>query len=161
MPKTNPVTEVEKAELLSAVSPVAAMHDVARRLCMEHDQLKAEKAELDGPEHEHCAVNNELVTIIRGITDEAKVHVPFLDDAVRTLLAERNEAREWVERMHKETQVLTCVYCGTAYPPGTPASGSDVLTAHIKVCEKHPMREVEMQLAAALREIEQLKAGRT
>ena len=40
---------------------------------------------------------------------------------------------------------LTCVYCGHEYQAGTPASGSDVkvLTDHIKICEKHPMREAE------------------
>ena len=40
---------------------------------------------------------------------------------------------------------LTCVYCGQEYPAGTPASGSEVsvLTDHIKVCEKHPMRKAE------------------
>ena len=36
-------------------------------------------------------------------------------------------------------RTLTCVYCGHAYPPGTPAHGADVLTAHIKVCPKHPL----------------------
>jgi hypothetical protein len=40
-------------------------------------------------------------------------------------------------------QVVTCVYCGQEYPPGTPTSQADALTAHIKVCEKHPMRAAE------------------
>ena len=40
--------------------------------------------------------------------------------------------------------VLTCVYCGHAYPEGTPPHGSQVLTDHIKVCEKHPMRQCEL-----------------
>ena len=46
-------------------------------------------------------------------------------------------------------RVLTCVYCGHEYPAGTPASGSDVnmLTDHIKVCEKHPMRDAEEKIA--------------
>ena len=41
-----------------------------------------------------------------------------------------------------EQRVVTCVYCGHEYPPGTPTSGSQVeaLTAHIRVCEKHPMQ---------------------
>ena len=39
------------------------------------------------------------------------------------------------------SNTLTCVYCGTAYPEGTPPHGSKVLTDHIKVCEKHPLRE--------------------
>lgn len=63
-------------------------------------------------------------------------------DAARVLTAERDEAREWVRRMVCETQTLTCVYCGHAYPPGTPAHGSEVLTAHIEVCEKHPARKI-------------------
>jgi hypothetical protein len=43
---------------------------------------------------------------------------------------------------------LTCVYCGQAYPAGTPASGSDIktLTDHIKICPKHPMREAEAKI---------------
>ncbi len=41
---------------------------------------------------------------------------------------------------------LTCVYCGTAYPPGSPTHGAAVLTEHIKVCEKHPLREAEAKL---------------
>ncbi len=44
---------------------------------------------------------------------------------------------------------LTCVYCGMAYPEGTPPHGSKVLTDHIRICEKHPMRELESQLAAS------------
>ena len=42
-----------------------------------------------------------------------------------------------------EMKILTCVYCGMAYPDGTPAHGSQVLTDHIKVCEKHPLRAAE------------------
>ena len=42
-----------------------------------------------------------------------------------------------------KSRILTCVYCGMEYPQGTPASGDKVLTDHIKVCEKHPMRKAE------------------
>lgn len=41
---------------------------------------------------------------------------------------------------------LTCVYCGHAYPEGTPPHGSKVLTDHIRVCEKHPMRQLRTAL---------------
>lgn len=46
-----------------------------------------------------------------------------------------------------EGRILTCVYCGHEYPQDTPASGSEVLTDHIKVCEKHPMRKLVEQNA--------------
>ncbi len=52
-----------------------------------------------------------------------------------------------------EDNKLTCVYCGMAYPAGTPTHGARVLTEHIKVCEKHPMRKAEdkiFKLRAAL-----------
>ncbi len=47
--------------------------------------------------------------------------------------------------IHKE--VLTCVYCGQQYPRDTPTHGSPVLTAHIRTCEKHPLRAAEAQIA--------------
>ena len=44
-------------------------------------------------------------------------------------------------------RILTCVYCGHEYPQDTPADGSQVLTEHIRVCEKHPMRKAEGDIA--------------
>jgi hypothetical protein len=44
--------------------------------------------------------------------------------------------------MSENGRVLTCVYCGQEYPQDTPAWGDKVLTDHIKVCEKYPMRKV-------------------
>ena len=44
-------------------------------------------------------------------------------------------------------RILTCVYCGHEYPQDTPAYGSQVLTEHIKVCESHPMRKAEADIA--------------
>ena len=43
--------------------------------------------------------------------------------------------------------ILTCVYCGEAYPEGTPPHGAQILTEHIKVCEKHPMAKLRKALA--------------
>lgn len=43
--------------------------------------------------------------------------------------------------------IITCVYCGFAYPDGTPTHGAKVLTDHIGACEKHPMRELERKYA--------------
>ena len=45
------------------------------------------------------------------------------------------------------SNTLTCVYCGMAYPEGTPPHSSKVLTDHIKGCEKHPMRKLRKALA--------------
>lgn len=42
-----------------------------------------------------------------------------------------------------EQVVVTCVFCGLAYGPGTPTHGAEVLVEHIRVCKKHPMRHVE------------------
>lgn len=44
-------------------------------------------------------------------------------------------------------RILTCVYCGQEYPQDTPAYGSEVLTEHIKICERHPMRKAETDIA--------------
>lgn len=61
------------------------------------------------------------------------------------LKAERDEAREWCRRLQRDSQTLTCVYYGKEYPPGSPAHGSEVLTQHIRACEKHPMRAAEAE----------------
>ena len=39
-------------------------------------------------------------------------------------------------------EVVTCVYCGHEYPAGTQTSGAQILTDHIRRCEKHPMKKV-------------------
>ena len=46
-----------------------------------------------------------------------------------------------------EGRILTCVYCGHEYPQDTPAAGAQILTDHIKVCEKHPLRKAEATIA--------------
>ena len=45
-----------------------------------------------------------------------------------------------------ETIVVTCVYCGHQYPDGTPTTKHELLTEHIKTCEKHPMRDAEQKI---------------
>lgn len=65
------------------------------------------------------------------------------------LRVERDEARAFADQLLNR-RVLTCVYCGHEYPQNTPAAGSAVLTEHIAVCEKHPMRGfVELLTEAA------------
>ncbi len=48
--------------------------------------------------------------------------------------------------MNNKGRILTCVYCGEAYPQDTPTWGDEVLTEHIKVCPKHPLREAERKI---------------
>lgn len=45
---------------------------------------------------------------------------------------------------------------GGTYPPGTPAHGSDTLTAHIEQCEKHPARQLARE-----RDRERARADKT
>ena len=40
----------------------------------------------------------------------------------------------------EDKRILTCVYCGMAYPAGTEPHSDQVLTDHIEICEKHPLR---------------------
>ena len=56
--------------------------------------------------------------------------------------------RKHIENLQND-RVLTCVYCGKAYEPGTPSHGTEVLTEHIKVCPDHPMAALRTQLAKA------------
>ncbi len=49
--------------------------------------------------------------------------------------------------MENNERVLTCVYCGQEYPQNTPSWNDKVLTDHIKICQKHPMRKAELQIS--------------
>lgn len=67
------------------------------------------------------------------------------------LTKERAEARAWAEKTVQEMavngRVVTCIYCGMEYGEGTPTSQDERLTAHIRTCEKHPMRALETENA--------------
>lgn len=41
----------------------------------------------------------------------------------------------------RKWNVLTCAFCGEAYPGGTPSTQHAELTAHIFKCESHPLKE--------------------
>ncbi len=60
--------------------------------------------------------------------------------------------------MSETTTTLTCIYCGHAYPPGTPSHGAQVLTDHIRVCEKHPMRALAEENDRLKLEIKRFKS---
>ena len=82
------------------------------------------------------------------VTREMTVEVFFLDlffylDSKLNLVAEKKAEGE---RMMKDN-VVTCVYCGHEYPGGTPTAKHELLTEHIKNCEKHPMRGAEQTIA--------------
>jgi hypothetical protein len=62
-------------------------------------------------------------------------------------------AREW----QKDTQTIRCVFCGMAYPPGTPASQHESLNAHIRICEKHPLRAAEARITALEKTLKTLR----
>ena len=65
------------------------------------------------------------------------------------------------ESEEKMPNTLTCVYCGMAYPEGTPPHGAKILTDHIKVCEKHPMRKAEDTIAKLQKALEDLVGATT
>lgn len=38
-----------------------------------------------------------------------------------------------------EERILTCVFCGEAYPAGTEPHSEQILIDHIEICPKHPL----------------------
>jgi hypothetical protein len=73
---------------------------------------------------------DDVRELLRGALDEHASHpdactatvewlVPIVEKARQQAVQERDEARAWVRRLTSETRVLTCAFCGQAYPPGT------------------------------------------
>lgn len=92
---------------------------------------------------------------------EAEKRCRELEAELARVTKEREEARAWVRRMHNDRQVLTCAFCGVAYPPLTQQANDATLAEHIRVCEKHPMRAVETERDAAKALALELWAGLT
>lgn len=99
------------------------------------------------------------------------------DAAVITLMHREVPAMiEELEEARRKARVITCVYCGHEYEQGTTksvqcpeakpgdtlcfcdgptcAASGTVLTEHIKVCAKHPLRAAENQIALLKLEVE-------
>lgn len=66
-----------------------------------------------------------------------------LEGKILALESQLAEAKAEIERRNTETY---CAYCGKRYPLDDQAA--TLVSEHIRTCEKHPMREVESQLAA-------------
>jgi hypothetical protein len=141
----------EKYEMPTAVDAVAGFlarhgfHGLAGALQKHGPVAVAEVLRRDffaEPKQSACIAACEALA--RGDLRDPADHHDLLA-AIDRLTRERDEARDWVRRLTRVDRVLTCVYCGQAYPPGSPDHGADVLTAHVRVCEKHPMREVETE----------------
>jgi hypothetical protein len=86
-----------------------------------------------------------------GRTIEDAPLIPALVHQRDQARAERDEARKLAELACEQhnallaAHVLTCAFCGEAYPDGTPETKHELLTTHVKMCAAHPMREVEAE----------------
>ena len=109
-----------------------ARHEVGAVLA----ELDAEKARADAAEVRCLRAEERIASLV--------TQVEAAEAREREAENERDEARDWVRRLH-HGNVLTCVYCGHAYPPGTPSANDEALRAHIAVCEKHPLRTAEAE----------------
>ncbi|MCK9596683.1 hypothetical protein M0R19_05825 [Candidatus Pacearchaeota archaeon] len=66
-------------------------------------------------------------------------------DYINSLKQKILDLEKWIDNLQEGT-IITCVYCGHAYPPGTQTSRRKVLYEHIKICPKHPLREAEERI---------------
>lgn len=76
--------------------------------------------------------------------EELRTDLSTARQSLYEVVEQRNQAVAYAKKL-EAGRTLTCVYCGHEYPPGSPSHGADVLTEHIKVCEKHPMRPLEKE----------------
>jgi hypothetical protein len=95
-----------------------------------------------------------------------KQEIRRLEAALAERTRERDEARSFGEKAahqynalleDSKKHVLTCAFCGHEYPPGTPPTQHEALTAHVKVCEKHPLAAELARLREKAEAIEKLE----
>lgn len=75
----------------------------------------------------------------------------MLESSNATIAALRDRVTE-LERANLST---ICAYCGTFFEADADGRKVDDLQAHMKVCEKHPMRKLERELAAERGKVDQ------
>lgn len=145
--KENPEYWVESARLDFTEALVARLKEIG----MSHYRL------------------HKLSGVSKGQVSKTLAHHPNLTIETMTKLALATGMRVRITMTPIESEangisgdfcyrVLTCVYCGHEYPQDTPAWGHQVLTEHIKVCEKHPMRKLEADNARLRKALSELKA---
>jgi len=91
------------------------------------------------------------------LIEELQRLVDQLQSESVVLMQARNQARRLAEeacdRYNKllaktgKTGHVTCAFCGHRYEDGTSESQNTRLTEHIRECQKHPIRDMERQLA--------------
>lgn len=101
--------------------------------------------------------------------DEAAASFFEARQQIARLIGERDEARQFAEMAAKkyndfvaecaENTAVTCAFCGTVYPEGTPRSGHGALAEHIRVCEKHPLRAAEADRLALRARVDALETA--
>jgi hypothetical protein len=80
-------------------------------------------------------------------------------DAFEKMLNRAHRLERELAAAQKKHEFTYCAYCGQEYPLADPEC-ADKVGAHIAACEKHPMRQVEKQLAAAQARLGNCEDGR-
>jgi hypothetical protein len=106
--------------------------------CGESPEEAALRGQLADKVHELKAASLFVTEYSKQIREDAD-ELAALEAKLANVVSEREEAREWVRKLTREERVLTCIYCGHAYPPGSPTHGAEVLTEHAMTCQKHPL----------------------
>jgi hypothetical protein len=138
--------------------------DMAYRVhCSGCAALAASQADVAALKVKAEELQAELAAYKKAKAEDDERFMTERDEARRALAVSqggRDEARDWVRRMHAEQQVLTCAFCGESYPPGTAASGEPALAAHVAVCTKHPLAAATRSLGEARGLLERMKRHR-
>jgi len=80
-------------------------------------------------------------------------HARVLAQRIKELECEVLEMTAWKDRL-EEGRVMTCIYCGRPYPPGTPRSQAAVLDEHVQQCPEHPLAKAKARIAELEAELE-------
>jgi len=109
---------------------------------LKQKQIPSDKSVLPG--HYLKGVEMDYGKIIRSISNTMrKAGSPLSEDQEACLAG---SMAIYLDKAYETGRILTCVYCGYEYPQETPASGDQVLTDHIKICKKHPLRAAEKKI---------------
>ncbi len=125
------------------------------------DEFMATKQRLGDAEFDHVMMLGWFANaIMRGYDAgrDSMTHTPPHPDAQATIAALQARVQELEAIKIPDDAFTYCAYCGKKSPVD---EHNEDLAAHIKVCPKHPMRDVESQLTQRTAELEAAKRANT
>lgn len=117
-------------------------------------QLLESLGKEDGMNHAYHRMKDDLAALTK---ERDRLEAELSESKIADYLIQINTLTKERDELKKLNLSTICAYCGTFFEADSDGRKVDALQAHMKICIKHPMREIEKERDELKRENEMLK----